>query len=361
MDRVRDGAGAGTPPDRGARGWLSMFPRGRRMWRRVAILWSVLLFVALSGTACVVWMPGRSWNGPLRPLSDGQRAVCARLEGHVHVLAGDIGERNTATHAALLRTADYIERTFGEAGYSVARQEFRAEGRPVCNLEVELRGTSRAEEIVVVGAHYDTVYVCAGANDNGSGVAALLELARQFAGRPQPRSVRFVAFVNEEPPYFRTDEMGSLVYARRCKERGDRIVGMMSLETIGYYSDEEGSQQYPPPFGWFYPDRGHFIAFVANTSSGGLVRRAVRAFRASAQFPSEGVAAPGFITGIGWSDHWSFWQAGYPAFMVTDTAPFRYPFYHTEEDTPDKLDYERMARVTEGLVSVVEEMGGGRR
>lgn len=360
MEPVRDDAGAGTTSaGRGARLRMGLFPRGRRMWRRVAIFWGALLIVALSGIACVVWMPGRSWDGPLPPLSEGQRALCVKLEGHVHVLAGDIGERNTARHANLMRAADYIEQTLVGAGYSVSRQEFRAEGRPVCNLEVELRGTSRPEEVVVVGAHYDTVYVCPGANDNGSGVAALLELARHFIGRPRPRTVRFVAFVNEEPPYFRTDEMGSLVYARRCRERGERIVGMMSLETIGYYSDEKGSQQYPTPFSWFYPSRGNFIAFVANTSSGGLVRRAVRAFRASAQFPSQGVAAPGFITGIGWSDHWSFWQAGYPAFMVTDTAPFRYPFYHTEEDAPEKLDYERLSRVVDGLIAVVEEMAGG--
>ena len=168
--------------------------------------------------------------------------------------------------------------------------------------------------------------------------------------------MRFVLFVNEESPYFQTEAMGSLVYARECRQRGDNIVAMFSLETIGYYSDRPGSQQYPWPLSAVYPSTGNFIAFVGNIASDHLVKQVVESFRRHAQFPSEGGALPGVIPGVGWSDHWSFWQAGYPALMVTDTAPFRYAHYHSAEDAPDKLDYESTARVVVGLDTVLDEM-----
>jgi Zn-dependent M28 family amino/carboxypeptidase len=133
---------------------------------------------------------------------------------------------------------------------------------------------------------------------------------------------------------------------------------MLSLETIGYYSDAPNSQQYPPPFNLYYPSTGNFIGFVGNEESSRLVEQVVRAFRQHAKFPSEGSAAPSDVPGVGWSDHWSFWQAGYPALMVTDTAPFRYPHYHLSSDTPDKLDYDRMARVVDGLQAVIGDLAG---
>jgi Zn-dependent M28 family amino/carboxypeptidase len=186
----------------------------------------------------------------------------------------------------------------------------------------------------------------------------LLLLSRWMAQDAPEKTVRFVAFANEEPPFFQNEGMGSLAYARHCRERGDRVEAMLSLETIGYYSDEPGTQRYPPPLGWFYPDTGNFVGFVGNTASGALVRRALSAFRRAAQFPSEGAALPAALEGVGWSDHWSFWQVGYPAIMVTDTAPFRYPHYHRPADTPEKLDYERMSRVATGLVAVVRSLAG---
>lgn len=186
--------------------------------------------------------------------------------------------------------------------------------------------------------------------------SATLALARRFADRQPARTVRFVLFVNEESPYFQTEAMGSLVYARECRQRGDNIVAMFSLETIGYYSDRPGSQQYPWPLSAVYPSTGNFIAFVGNIASDHLVKQVVESFRRHAQFPSEGGALPGVIPGVGWSDHWSFWQAGYPALMVTDTAPFRYAHYHSAEDAPDKLDYESTARVVVGLDTVLDEM-----
>jgi Zn-dependent M28 family amino/carboxypeptidase len=229
------------------------------------------------------------------------------------------------------------------------------QGRACHNIETEIRGSR--PEIVVIGAHYDSVFGSPGANDNASGVAALLALARRFAGKPAAQTLRFVAFVNEEPPYFQTEQMGSFVYASRCKARGDRIFAMISLETIGYFSDKPGSQSYPSPgLGAFYPRTGNFIGFVGNFGSRALVRRAIGLFREQGKVPSEGAALPSFIPGVAWSDQWSFWQCGYPAIMITDTAPFRYPHYHESTDTPDKLEYDRFALVVSGMEKVIAEL-----
>jgi Zn-dependent M28 family amino/carboxypeptidase len=188
-------------------------------------------------------------------------------------------------------------------------------------------------------------------------VAALLALARRFAGKPTGKTLRFVAFVNEEPPFFQTAEMGSFVYAKRCQEKADRITAMISLETIGYFSDEPGSQKYPAPgFGLLYPSKGNFIGFASDTRSRALLRATVGAFRKTEKLPCEGASLPAAIPGIGWSDQWSFWQCGYPAIMVTDTAPFRYPHYHEPTDTPDKLDYDRFALVVSGMQGVIAEL-----
>ena len=239
------------------------------------------------------------------------------------------------------------------AGCAVERQEYEVDGVTCANLEVEVAGSARPEEILIVGAHYDTIPDCPGANDNTSGVAATLALAHRFAGRHHDRTLRFVAFVNEESPYAHTELMGSRVYARRCRERGETIVGMMSLETIGYYDDRPGSQKYPPPIGAMYPSEGNFIGIVGNVASAELVRAVVGAFRAAEPFPCEGAALPETIGRIGDSDHASFWHEGYPALMVTDTANFRYPHYHTPEDTIDKLVFDRLARVVRGLSSAL--------
>lgn len=326
-----------------------------------AILVSVGL-LAIAGLG----MPGHSHRGPLPALSDAQRALVASLERDVTLLAGTIGERNVARHAELEAAASAIERELTRAGYSVERQTYTVSGRACANLAVEIRGSAssagRPEEIVVVGAHYDSVIGSPGANDNASGVAALLALARRLAGSRHERTLRMVAFVNEEPPWFQTESMGSLVYASGCKQRGEKIVAMYSLETLGCYSDEEGSQHYPlPALSWVYPSRGNFVAFVGNLASRSLVRSSVASFRATAAFPSEGTALPGFVPGIGWSDQWSFWEQGYPALMVTDTAPFRFPQYHSPHDTPDTVDCERLARVVEGLAGVIENQLEGAR
>ena len=312
-------------------------------------------------------MPGRSFHGPLPELTEDETELRGRLESHVRALAGDIGERNVLTPNALARAEEYIRRVFDGSGYPVAEHTYDIPLDPslaVRNIEVEISGTASPGDIVIIGAHYDTVPGCAGANDNTTGVAAVLELARLLSARTMDRTVRLVAFVNEEPPFFRTDLMGSRVYARRCRERDENVVAMLSLETIGFYADEPGSQKYPFPFSLFYPDTGNFVGFVGNLGSRSLTRRAIGAFRESTEFPSEGIAAPGWIPGIGWSDQWSFWREGYPGVMITDTAPFRYPHYHTPQDTPDRIDYDRFTRVVMGVSRVVEVLAlvqnGGR-
>lgn len=299
-------------------------------------------------------IPGRSHRGPLPPADDELVRLAAELRRHVTRLAEEIGERNVLHRPKeLARAADYIEAEFVSAGYEVKRQEYQVSGTTCCNLEVEIPGSTVPDEIVIIGAHYDSVESSPAANDNASGVAAILSLARSFESSPSDRTLRFVAFVNEEAPYAHTEEMGSWVYARRCREQDEKVVAMMSLETIGYYSNKPNSQKYPPPVRLLYPSAGNFIAFVGNTRYGWLVRQVVAAFRQSEPFPSEGGALPEAIPNIGFSDHWSFWQEGYPALMVTDTAPFRYPYYHTPKDTVDKIAFEQMARVVRGLGGVM--------
>jgi Zn-dependent M28 family amino/carboxypeptidase len=258
-----------------------------------------------------------------------------------------------------MAAADFLEASFAQAGYKVQRQGYTVDKQTYYNLEVEIPGTQRADEIVIIGGHYDSVSGSPGANDNGTGAAATLELARLFAGKKPSRTLRFVEFVNEEPPFFFSEGMGSLVYASRCKQRSENVVAMLSLETIGYYSDQIGSQKYPlPELSSIYPLQGNFISFIGNLASGSLVKDAIASFRRHTKFPSEGTALPNEITGVSWSDQWSFWQQGYPGIMVTDTAPFRYPYYHTSDDTPDKVNYDRLARVVAGLEYAIADLSG---
>ncbi len=335
---------------------IALVPRGRWGWLRAAILAVATLAAVGGGVSCMIAMPGTSHTGPLPELTDAQRAVATRLESTVVALADTIGERNVWRPEGLERSALWVEDAFRQAGYEVTRQEFDVGEHTVRNIAAEIAGGERADEIVVIGAHYDSAPGTPGANDNATGVSALVELARDLKDSKPSRTIRFVAFVNEEPPFFQTDDMGSLRYARACRESGDTITAMLSLETIGYYTDEPRTQHYPPFFSWFYPDCGNFITFVGNMGSRSLVRRCVGRFRDEAAFPSEGASPPGWITGVGWSDQWAFWQIGVPAIMVTDTAPFRYPHYHQPTDTPDKIDYERLARVVDGLAAVVGDL-----
>lgn len=326
------------------------------MRTKLAVLLGVLTVLFGLPVGFFLWMtavPGSSFAGPLPPITADQIALAGRLRMDVTAIASE--PHNVAHPAALERAALYLEGRLRGLGYVVQPQVYTAGGQQVRNIEAVIDPASTNAQTLVIGAHYDSYGDAPGANDNGSGAAAVLELARQLAdlrGRAATR-IRLVLFVNEEPPFFQTGQMGSLVYARRLAASGESVRGMLSLETMGYYSDAPGSQHYPFPLDLRYPDTGDFIAFAGTLSSRGFVRRTVGAFRDKVPFPSEGGAAPALLQGIDWSDHWAFGEVGIPALMVTDTAPFRYPHYHSPADTPDKVDYDRLARVVSGLARVI--------
>lgn len=299
------------------------------------------------------------WNGSYTEpvvLSAEEEIAKANLKQHVHKLASEIGVRNTATPNALQTAARYIEDTLKTIGLTVRSQWFHtADGARVRNVEAVIEGKEPDNACLVVGAHYDSVD-CPGANDNASAVAALLEIARAVSEKGKPGiTIRFVAFVNEEPPYFGSDDMGSWVYARELVQKKTSVLGMICLEDIGYYTTEPGSQTMPYPLNAIYGnDIGNFVGFSGNSESKDLVQKVIEAFRRHCRFPSEGLAAPeALIPDITLSDNRSFWRAGFKAVMVTDTVYLRYQHYHQSTDTADKLTYTAFARVTCGLRDAV--------
>ena len=314
----------------------------------------LVLVLSLALPGCAIWMPGTSFEGEPPPPTAAQQLLASRLRAHVAMLADEIGERNRSHYGGLERARAYVAAELAAAGWAVEDMPYDFAGTTFHNVEATLRGRDETPSIVV-GAHYDSVEGTPGANDNASGVAALIELAWLLGPRALP--VRLVAFANEEPPYFNTGAgMGSVEYVRGLGDERRRVRCMLSLETMGFYRDEPGSQRYPPGVGLLYPDRGNFIAFVANPASRTCLRRLIGSFRAVATIPSEGAALPAVLPGVGWSDHRSFWDAGIPAVMVTDTAPFRDPAYHRASDTPERLDYARLARVVDGLAHAIGDL-----
>ncbi|MES2297992.1 MAG: M28 family peptidase [Pseudomonadota bacterium] len=340
---------------------FSIVPTTWRAWLGVCFRLTAFVFLPLGLIlAYMLHVPGHSYRGKLAPLTSSEQALASQMFAHVMAVAST--EHNTRHPDALERAAGYIESQLAGMNYPVALQQFdsidttmRAKVR---NIEVEIKGSSKPQEIVIVGAHYDSAPGAPGANDNGSGTAMVLELARSLHTSAPQRTLRFVLFANEEPPYFGGSSMGSLKYANRSRSRGENIVAMLSLETIGYYDDAPNSQIYPSIFRPFFPNSGDFVGFVSDLHSRELMHRTITRFRATEPFPSEGVAAFAWIQGVDWSDHGSFWKNGYPAIMVTDTAIFRYPYYHTGSDTPDRLNYGRMAKVFNGVRAAVAELAG---
>lgn len=290
------------------------------------------------------------------------RELVERLRRHVDLLAGVIGPRDLSRPAAFHAAAGYVERELAAAGAPITRERYQAGGEEVSNVCLEIPGSRRAAEIVVVGAHYDTVRETPGADDNASAVAALIEVARLLRGERQARTVRYVAFACEEPPYFHTGDMGSQHHARGCRQRNERIVGMICLEMVGFFSDEPGSQGAPDGlprlFRGVLPTKGDFLAAVGNLRSARLVWRFRRGFRRATDLPLFAIALPESIREIRLSDNSSFWDQGYPALMVTDTSFLRNPHYHQASDTPETLDYERLARGVLGVAGAVRELAG---
>lgn len=314
----------------------------------LAALAGILLYFAVT-------MPGTTVTGKLPPMTPELEALRNRLQDHVYHLSGRIGERSAGQAIKLDQAAEYIQDELESYGYIPANRVFGQD--QFRNIEVDLYGRELRGEIIVVGAHYDTRWLTPGADDNASGVAGLLEIARALQGRRFPRTIRFIAFGNEEVPSYRREEMGSMHSAKRSWTKSEVIVGMISLEMIGYYSTEPGSQHYPEVMQRFYPDTGNFVAFVSNLDSRGFALKAISHFREQAVFPSEGLVAPQWLErDIRRSDHASYWYYDYPAIMITDTAFMRNPNYHRQGDRHDTLDYDSMARVVQGLTVMLERL-----
>lgn len=306
---------------------------------------------------------------PVRPSSRVGpivRADTARLEATVRRIARP---RDFKDAAALAAVVEHLEEELTALGYEPIEQSYEVHivcSTPECR---ERMGGERFDSIfknvrvligdptrprVVVGAHYDSRGPLPAADDNASGVAVVLELARLLKAHPSPGTVELAFWPLEEPPFFRSGFMGSRVHADELRSQGAPVTAALSIETVGYYSDEPGSQHYSVPLvGKLYPHTGNFLALVANLDNTSLVRRVKSAMLGARRIPVHSFNAPARLPGIDWSDHLNFWKNGYPALMVTDTAPNRNPNYHEPTDTPDTLSYPRMARVTEVLFEAV--------
>lgn len=318
---------------------------------------AVAIYTALRYALVFPLMPRRPAAAAHAPDTSAADELAQRLRAHVTAIASV--PHNIDHYDALERAARYIETTLADSGYRPEAQAYEAGGVEVRNIELVIApaGAGTATPTIVIGAHYDSPDDSPGANDNGTGVAAMLELARRLKDlAPRTHRLRIVFWVNEELPYGKTPDMGSWRHAKRLSDSGETVAGMIALETLGYFSDVPGSQKFPFPFGLVYPDTGNFIAFVGLPGSRAFTHRVTRTFRRASTFPAIGGVAPGFIPGIDLSDHWAYHQFGYPALMVTDTAPFRNPYYHAANDLPGTVDYASLARITAGLEKLVREL-----
>jgi Zn-dependent M28 family amino/carboxypeptidase len=282
--------------------------------------------------------------------------IKSNLIATVKCLSQDIGQRSYRDIVKLNKSASYIESKFSSFGYEPIRQSYTYRGNKYYNVSVEVKGVDQSKnEIIVIGAHYDTVVGTSGADDNASGIAGLLELARLIRSNPLSRTIHFVAFTLEEPPASFTKNMGSYICAKNLRKKRIEVYGMISLEMLGFYSDRKKSQSYFPFsfLRFFYPDTGNFIAFVGNLSSRRFSSAFKTSFKAISSFPVESLNTPSFVPPINFSDHFSFWRFGYPAMMITDTAFMRNKNYHKDTDTAETLDYEKFTELVKGLFNTL--------
>ncbi len=276
-----------------------------------------------------------------------------QLYSHVEHLSVRIGSRSIYEYSKLEETKRYIVSCLESFGYTPELQKYSHDGQVFSNIIVSMAGKTRPDEIVIVGAHYDTVFGTPGADDNASAVAMLLEMSRLLKGFSPGRTIRLVFFVLEEPPSFMTEHMGSYVYAKEAKAKNENIKAMICLEMIGYYFDKKGGQTFPLPLmNLLFSTTPDFIAVVGNLKSRGLVNSVRSSLKNSSNIPVETLSTISFVPGVDFSDHRSFWKMGYPAVMITDTAFYRNPNYHTERDTIDTLDFNRMTELLKGLLQV---------
>ena len=299
-----------------------------------------------------------SWEGrPLEASVPGELATLQRdLHADVSFLADTIGPRNPVHYQSLVRAAQWIRARWESQGYAVREQTFPVDGKQVANLEIEIPGRQRPSEIVLVSAQYDTWTDSPGANNNASGMAVLLQLSALLRDYHPDRTLRLVAFTTQEPPYDNTESQGSIRYARRSREAGENIWVMMSMDAIGIYKHEPGSQHLPFPFSLFYPSRGDFLGFIGDLPSRSRVVEATRGFRKGSAFPIAAGSVPRWVKGASWSDHGSFWRFGYRGIQITDTGASRASSHTTREDTIDKIDFAALARITLGMDGSIREL-----
>ena len=315
------------------------------------------------GAALLLASLGLVWSGNPSEAVREEAPVRAALSSIVRTLAGDIGPRSYKDPVNLNAAAEFISQRLALFGYEVTAQPYQVRDLAVRNILAERRGTEQPDRVIVIGAHYDSVVGSPGADDNASGVAVLLELARLHAQTGFRKTVRFAAFTLEEPPFFRSRHMGSRIYARSLKERGEQVEAMLCLESVGYYSQKQGSQSFPFLVFWLrwrYPTTGNFITIVSNADSQPLQTQVRDVLTAHMDLPVETYTGPWWIPGVDWSDHGSFWSEGYPAVMLTDTALFRNPHYHRSTDLPDTLDYRAMTDLVRGLSRALTALDGRR-
>jgi len=300
--------------------------------------------------------PGESFSGAPPAATVVEKSLAERLHDDVTTLSVRYGERSMQRVETLNASADWVAEQLEDAGLTVRRQRLDVSGQVVENVSTTLPGTEWPDELVVIGAHYDTAAGSPGANANGSGVAATLALAKMLSAAEHRRSVVLVFFACSVEPFMQTDSMGSLIWARAAEAGGQEVVAMLSLDSLGYYTDEPATQHFPREIASFYPKVGDFVSVVGNFPSAGLANRVIGLFRDVASVPSEmGVGMPSW-DGVGWSDHWSFWQCGWPALIVSDSGPYRDPAYQRWNDRAGRLDYETMARIVVALESVVTHL-----
>jgi hypothetical protein len=321
-------------------------PIGYRNWKRRL---RNLACLAIGFGTVIFWVTQPLLSRPITLRSPPVDVDPARLEAHVRTLVEQMTPRDYNYPENMERAADYIKGQLKSYGARVAELSYEINGRTF-RIISGLFGPE-AKERIVVGAHYDAVPVSPGADDNASGVAGLLELAAAFGEKAPQMLVELAAYPNEEPPFFKSKLMGSYVHARNLKEKKVPVRFMIALE-------RPYTQIYPNPFfRLLYPSRGNFIAVVSRLRDGPAVRRVKRAMRTVPGLPVHSFNGPFIIAGVDYSDHWAFWKNGYSAMMVTDTAFYRNDGYHNEKDTPETLDYKRMAKVVKGIYAVVMEEG----
>ena len=330
------------------RWWVPVVRVSTALLLTLAAAWGLLLWLT--------WTPGTSWRGPPAPLTGEQHESLQRLQHHVRALAVDIGPRHIGAPSSMRRAEEFIGEQLRADGYDVQLLPVPNSRGVTHNIQAQLTGSDLPDQIIVVGAHYDTISTTPGADDNATGVAAVLEIAHLMRSSSPSRTVRFVLFTHEEPPYFRSDGMGSAVYARQARREREQIVAMYSLEMLGYFSEQPDSQTLPPPLHLVFPTTGNFVAFISLSESQHLVHESVGLFREHARIASEALSAPAWVTGVDFSDHAPFIEQGYDAVMVTDTAFMRNANYHRATDTADTLQYPYLTHATLGMRSVVEAL-----